>query len=92
MHTPITKPLHFDRAVKIVKKARAQVRTANKFWCIAEEANAPLHKENHRLRELVASLERSLRIISEERDKAVRKLEVISAVTAPIISEEQDAG
>lgn len=74
MHTPIVKPLHFDRAITLIKKARNAARNANRIWLEAEEANAPLWTENHRLRTLVASLERSLRTISEERDTAVRRL------------------
>lgn len=76
--------LHYARAVEIVKKARAQAKYASKMWCEAENKNAPLWTENARLRDLVASHERSIRSAHQVNARLQARLDAISENIAAI--------
>jgi hypothetical protein len=78
--TPITKPLNYERVRKLLKLRGAQVRIANEGWLQAEEANAPLWTQNKGLRDLVASHERSIRRLTEERDRYKSQLDTLKSL------------
>jgi hypothetical protein len=82
MHTQVS-PLYFDRVVKIIKQAKAREKLAMRQWAIAEDKNAPLWTDLDRLRKLVAYHERSLRLLSEERDALATRLDMIAATITP---------
>lgn len=83
----VVSPLYYERVIKLMKKARSQAKIAMRQWMESEESRGPLFTELTRLRALVASHERSLRIVSQERDALRTRLDMIDAAIAKTVEE-----
>ena len=81
MKTPLN-PIRTARAVEIIKQQKSIARNYRRLAEKAEAMNAPLWTEQKRLRDLVATLERSLRTVANERDTLRQRLDEISAAIA----------
>ena len=77
MQTPLN-PMRAARAVEIIKKQKLIARNYQRLFAEAEKASAPLWTENKRLRELVASYERSIRHMYETERHLRDRLEAIT--------------